>query len=154
MLGSDDQGCWSALEWRSAGDNAVTARDLCRQNSHVSGGEQWILAAGDVATDAVDGNMLVAEHDARHRLNFQLRHCVELGLSKISDLILCELDVLTSLRRDAVHAGVDLRFREAITRPVETIETDSQFPDGFVTTSLDIGNKVLDCSRNGFVMEI
>ena len=152
MLGGDDQRCGLPLEWRSAGDDPFTARNLGRQHRHVGRSKQGILTARHIAADALDRNVAVAKYDARQRLDLDVEERSFLRLGKIAHLLLREFDVLTLLLGNAVHACIDLSFAEPVTRAIEIIEPGGEFSNGGVTPLLHLIKQRLD--RRGSALHL
>ena len=99
-------GCGSPSIGRRAGDDARHARDFRGHDAHVRRGDHRITPARDVAANAFDGDVLVAEDDARQRLDLDVAQRVALDLGEVADLRLREADV-----RERVLAGPSPRWR-------------------------------------------
>jgi pimeloyl-ACP methyl ester carboxylesterase len=93
MLGSDDGRCRLAVEGRRAGDDAGHAGDLGGDDGHVGGGQKRVFAAGNVAADGLDRDVLVAEDDAGHGFDLDVLEGGALVFGEVFHLRLGELDV-------------------------------------------------------------
>ena len=143
-LGRDDCAGGPAFERRSAGDDARTARDLCRDNRHMSRSEQRILASRYVAARRVDRHVLVTQHDAGHGFDFHILQAVALNLREIAHLGLGELDIPAFLGAQAVDAHVDLGLRKVVVVPIPVVEADRHLAHGLVAMLFDFGQARLD----------
>lgn len=56
------------------GGNSLDSGHLSGDDAHVGGGHHRVSAAGHVAADARDWDMLVTEHDTRQRFDFDIEH--------------------------------------------------------------------------------
>ena len=101
MLRRDDRRRRLALERRRAGDDALDAGDLGGDHRHVGRGEQRIFAAGHVAADRVDRNVLVAEHDARQRLDLDVRASTRADAARNCAPASCANSMSSRLRCDS-----------------------------------------------------
>ncbi len=110
----DDGGMRRALERRRGGDDALHARGLRGDDAHVRRGHHGIASAGHVAADAIHRNVLVAEHDAGQRFDFDVLQRGPLHQGEVADLRLRELDVFDHLARQG--RGRTRRFRVSESR--------------------------------------
>lgn len=76
------------------------------------GREQRVPPAGDVATDALDGVVALAEEDAGLRLDLEILDRVALGAREERHVALHRLDVFDCLCRDGGDDAVDIGCRE------------------------------------------
>src|ERR1019366_4314844 len=70
--GGDDGGMRCALERRRGGDDALDAGGLRGDDAHVGRSDHGIASAGYVTAYAVDWDVLVTEHDAGKRFDFDV----------------------------------------------------------------------------------
>ena len=106
--GGDDGRMRPALERRRAGDDALHAGDPRGDDRHVRRGDHRIAPARHVAADGVDRDVLVAEHDAGQRLDFDVLHAVALLLREVAHLRLREPDVVEVALGDLADGLLDL----------------------------------------------
>ena len=141
-----------AVGRRGAGGDPLHARDLGGDHAHVGRGDHRVAPARDVAADAADRDVAVAEDDARDRLHLHVRHRVALDPGEIADLGLGELDVLADVGGHGSDQRVDLRRRqaEALRRPA--VELLGQRADRRVAPGLDVGEDVLDRAADRVVL--
>jgi hypothetical protein len=139
MHRGDDRGVRLALVRGGAGDDALDAGDLGRDDAHVRGGHQRVLSARHIAADDVDRDVLVAEDDPRQRLHLDVAHRIALDLREIPDLLLRELDVVDGALGQALDAFVDLRPAQTEVLGVPVIELLRQFAHRLVAAFLDVG---------------
>ena len=104
----DGGGVRLSLVRRRAGDDARHARDLRGHDAHVRRCDHGIAAARDVAADALDGYVLVAEDDARQRLDLDVAQRVALGLREVAHLGLGEPDIRDRVLGDLRDDGGDV----------------------------------------------
>ena len=78
---------------------------------HVRGGDHRIAPARHVAADRVHRDVLVAEHDARQRLDLEVAHGVLLLLREVAHLRLRELDVVEVALGHLRDGALDLGWR-------------------------------------------
>ncbi|MNT31819.1 hypothetical protein D3C72_1676710 [compost metagenome] len=76
-------------------------------------GDQGILAPRDVATHAVDRQVLMAQNDAWECLDFDIQQRVLLHLGKTTNLFLGEANIGQRLLRQRGNASVDLSLAQA-----------------------------------------
>ncbi|CKX64810.1 Uncharacterised protein [Mycobacterium tuberculosis] len=100
--------------------------------------QQRILAAGDVATDGVDRNILVTKNDTRQRLDLDILHRIALMLSEIADLLLSELDVIDVPPGQLPNAILDLGISQPVVLAIPLVELHRQFPNRVIATLLDV----------------
>ena len=148
MLGGDDGGRRLALIGRRTGDDALDPGHLGGDDRHVGGGEQRIFAARHIAADRVDRDVLVAEHDARQRLDLDVAHRRLLVLGEIAHLGLGEFDVVEVALCELRQAALDLSIGEAEILAVPGIELDGKLADRGVAALLDVGQDGLDRGAN------
>jgi hypothetical protein len=144
VLRRDDRRRGPSLKGRRRGDDARHARDLRGDDRHMGRGEQRILPARNVAADALHRDVLVAEHHARQRLDFDILHRRALMLGEVFHLRLRELDVLDVARRELAEAVSDFLVGQAVVVAVPAVEFLRQVAHGVVAAGLDVGEDVLD----------
>jgi hypothetical protein len=144
VLGDDDRRSGLAAERWGGGDDALAPGDLGSQHRHVSGGEQRVFAAGDVAADIGNGDVLMAEGDAGQRLHLQRQHRILLLLREVPYLRLSEGDVGQVLVGELGVAGIDFGLAQAEVGPIPTVELARKLSHGFVAALLDIGEDGFD----------
>jgi hypothetical protein len=83
--------------------------------------------------------MLVAEHDARQRLDLDVQHRRALVLGEIAYLGLRKLDVVEVALRQLRQAIPDLGVGQPKIPAVPLVELDRQFADRRVAALFDIG---------------
>ncbi len=144
MHGGDDGRMRPALEWRRAGDNAFHAGDLGGDDRHMRRGDHRVAAARHIAADRIDRDMLVAEHDAGQRLDFEVVHGLALLLREVADLGLRELDVLEIALGNLRNRALDLGRRqlEILRRPF--VEFLRQFADRRILAFVDLRQDAFD----------
>ena len=133
-----------ALERRCGADHPLHAGDLRREDRHVRGCQQRILAARHVAADAVHRDVLVPQHHARQGLDLDVAQRRFLDLREISNLGLREPDVVDVARRHGFHASLDLCFRQTQFGRIPVVEFSRVFAHGFVAALLDVGENTFD----------
>ena len=137
-------GVRGAVGRRGAGGDPLDARDLGRDHAHMRRRHHRVAPARDIAADAAHRDIAMAQRDARHRLDLDIRHRFALDAGEVADLGLGEGDVLDDAGRHRGDQRVDLPGAEAkaLRRPV--VEFLRQRADRRVAASLDIGEDVLD----------
>jgi len=101
-------------------------------------GDHRVAAAGHVAADAVDRDVLVAETDAGKGFDLDIAQGVLLRLGEAADLGLGELDVGDDLVGQTVDQGLDLIGAEAEGGGFPFVEFRRQFADGRITSCGDV----------------
>jgi hypothetical protein len=117
----------------------------------VGRGHEGVLAAGYVAADGLDGDVLVAKDDTGQGLDFEVEHGRPLGLRETPDLGLGELDVLDGLGRHPAVAGLDFGAAQPERRGAPLVEPFGVVPNGGVAAGGDVGDDVLDGVADGGV---
>jgi len=87
-----------ATHGRRASHYRFHACDFRRNDAHLGRAEHRIAAAGDVAADGADGNVLVAKDDAGPDLDFKGQQCRKLGAGEAADVLLTVVSVSNGLR--------------------------------------------------------
>jgi len=84
----------------------------------------------------------MAEHDARRRLELEVRERPELGLGEPADLGLRELDVGAQLLRDLLGGRRDLVGADAEVLGVPVVEAARVLAHRLLAAALDVGEHV------------
>ncbi len=93
--------------WRT-GDDALHAGHLGCDHAHVSRSHHGVTAAGDIAADAADRYVFVAQRDARQCLYLNIAQRPALNFGEVTHLLLGEADIAQGLLGDPVDAGLYL----------------------------------------------
>jgi hypothetical protein len=134
----DDRRVGLALIGRRRRDDALAARNLGRDHTHVRRCDQRVFAAGHVAADGAHRQMLVAQHHPRQRLDLYVSHRVALDLGEVSDLHLGEADVGHRLRVKRGVGRFDLRLIQAKGSGVPVVEPRRPVAHGGVAALADV----------------
>ena len=110
----------------------------------MGGGDHGELAARDVASDGLDGNVPVAKNDTGKGFHLDIGHRGALGLGEAADLRLGETDVVHIAGRDLLHGSFDFRGAEAEVFRFVAVEFRREFADGGVAARLDVGKGCFD----------
>ena len=124
-LRSDDCASQLSLERRCASDDAGNTGDLGSDNAHMCGSEQRVLAAGNIATCVLHRDGLVAQHNARQRLNLRVSNRRPLDLREIAHLGLGKFNIVDVLRAQRGDAALDFGLRQPVAFAVEPVEPDA-----------------------------
>ena len=95
------------LPRRRGTDYVRDAGDLCGRNTHDRGGNQWIFAPRNIATDRLNGDDLLAQGDARAEL-FEFVTRLSLAFREIGHLLLAEGEILLEHRAHGPADRADL----------------------------------------------
>ena len=143
-LRRDDRARRLALERRCARDHPVDPGNFGGDHRHVRRSEQRILAARHVAAGGIDRHVLVAQHHAGHRFDFDILHAVALNLREIAHLSLGEFDILALLRAQAVDCGIDFGLAQPVIIAIPAIELDAHLAQRRIAALLDVGQRGFD----------
>ncbi len=99
--------------WRRAGDDALHSGGLRRHHAHVRGRHHRVSPAGNVAADAVDGNIFVAQDHAGNGFYFHVLKRGALLQREVADLLLREFDVVDHLHGQRAQAFGNIALGEA-----------------------------------------
>ena len=158
LVGAGERHCGHRLRMRRAvgrrraGGDSFHAGHLGGDHAHMGRGDHRVTPARNVAADAADRNVAVAEDHARDRLHLHVGHRVALDLGEVADLGLGELDVLPDVGGHGSDQRVDLRRRqaEAFRRPV--VELRRKGAHRRVAPGLDVGEDILDGAADSVVL--
>ncbi len=107
---------------RGRADDVGDAGDLGGGDAHDGGGNERILAAGDVAADGFDRDDLLAERDAVADLGLELVQGVALALGEVGDLLLAEGEIVLEDGTHGLARGGDLGIAHAELGPLPAVE--------------------------------
>jgi hypothetical protein len=144
MHRGDRLGVRTALIRRRAGSDVPDAGDTRSDDRHVRRSDHRISPARDIAADAADRDVLVAEHDAGQCLDFDIAHRGALKLGKMADLRLCEFDVLDRFGRHFGNQRLNLTGTQPKARRRPFVETLAEFAHCCIAAFRDVGDDRLD----------
>ena len=127
-----------------AGYHVGDAGDLGRKDRHVCRCEQWVAATGDVAADAPDWDVLLAQMDARLDLELEILQRGFLCLSEGADIVLDFFDVGDDLFGDLRYDLLNLRGRELERGRLPFIELGGVLAHSGVAVGADVGDHIAD----------
>ena len=107
---------------RGGADDVRDAGHLGGGDAHDGGGNERILAAGDVAADGLDRDDLLAQRDAVADLGFELVHGVALALGEVGHLLLAEGEIILEDGAHGLARGGDLGIAHAELWPLPAVE--------------------------------
>lgn len=116
------------------------ASDACCCDAHDRGGNQRILAAGNVAADHLDRDDLLSQRDAVAELRLELRQQVALPLRELGHLLLAVGEILLERHAQRVSRRCDLILRYAKLGSCPAVQLRRVFANRLVPIPLDIGD--------------
>jgi hypothetical protein len=144
MHSRHDRRMRSALEWRGARRDALHAGNARGDNGHMRRGNHRVSATWHVATNAVYGDVPVAENDPRKRFDLQVLETGKLLLREIADLRLSKTNIVEVALADACNGALDVSRTEPKVCRGPLIEFRGECLDGGVSSGLDVGKNRLD----------
>ncbi len=129
---------------RRAGQNGADTGDLGRHHRHVGRCEQRVFPTRHIASHRRDRDVLMPKDHARKRLDLQVQHRGTLLLREVTDLRLCEANVLEISRRKLGEGFPDFLVGQAKVAAVPVIEAHRQFSNRRIPAVADLGEYVLD----------
>src|SRR6185437_14982843 len=129
VLGGNYRRRRPAFEGRRASRDAPYTRHASGNHRHVSGGQQRVLSAGDIATDGIYGHVLVAKHDPRQGLDLDIGERAPLRLGEAPYLGLGKANIREGIRADGGEALFDLALGQPKVPAVEFVEASGQLVD-------------------------
>ncbi|MDO8210291.1 hypothetical protein Q7L65_07735 [Conexibacter sp. CPCC 206217] len=125
-------------------DDALDAGRLCDEDRHERRGEHRVAAARHVRADGADGDVRVAEHDARQRLGAQVGQGRPLRLGERAHLPLRERDVLAQRGVQLRGRALELVRAEHEALRVPPVQLARPAADRLDAALLDVGEHQLD----------
>jgi hypothetical protein len=89
----------------------------------------------------------MAQDDARHGFDFEIKDRLALGRSKVADLLLREIEIGPLLFAQTIDTGLDFLVVEPIAITIQAVEFDAQRPDRSISTFANFAKQGLHSFR-------